>query len=94
MGRRSRKQNAEYAQEFRDAVSKSPEAGALALVGMTTMMRLTDKDGNGGVRNLGYAFKYALEQIKPHMEGGNFSADQQSAIDMAGDSLMSHIYSY
>ena len=89
-----RKLNTEYAAEFAQAATKSPEAGALALVGMTTMMRLTDKGPNNTIRNLGYAFKHALKQIEPHMEGGAFTPAQQQSITMAEDSLQTRIYSY
>lgn len=91
---KNRKLNKEYAAEFAQAAAKSPEAGALALVDMTTMMRLTDIGPNNTIRNLGYAFKHALQQIKPHMDGGVFTPAQQDSIKMAEDSLQTYIYNY
>ena len=91
---KNRKLNTEYAAEFAQAAQKSPEAGALALVGMTTMLRVTDKGPNNTIRNLGYAFKHALAQIKPHMEDAAFTPAQQKSIQLAEDSLQVQRYSY
>ncbi len=89
-----RKLNSEYAADFTQAAGKSPEAGALALVGITTMLKRCDRGPNNTIRNLGYAFKHALAQIKPHMEDKTFTPAQEESVKLAEDALMTRIYSY
>ncbi len=94
MSRRERLTNKDYAAEFTAAAENSIEAGAMSLVSATTMLRLTDKRHDNGIRNLGYAFRHALQQIVPHMEGKTFTNRQRECIHQASDALMAHIHSY